>query len=314
MRGIWFAVSFILAAFALSGCVGGSSKSSETAGPAEAPPTARPAEISDETGGVEGTVLDPELVPVAGAQVAIAELNVETVSAQDGRFSFSQVAPGTYTLFALKLGYESAAKKIPVVAGEVTPVQVTIAPLPITEPYSVLMSAKGVLGCAVDIDGIIGVAACGLPVVNSTVGDRFLILWDLREPTPPWNGSVFETHWKSNQILGQGLNPIWEVEPCYNDNDVTFAEGGGRSPVIFRVDEDKTKLVLKNLRENRGCNAGKNNCNEEKCLVVSRMFTEAETTGTFPDVGFTIQQTYENFFTAFFFEPAPEDYTAKPDT
>lgn len=256
---------------------------------------------------------DAELVPLAGALVSISDQGQTTTSAQDGGFAFSQVTPGQYAVYAALLGYESAGKSVNVVAGEVTGVQFSLAPIPIEEPFHQIMSAKGMLGCAVDIQPVVGVAACGLPVVNTTVSDRFLIVWTLGLPTENWDAAVFETHWTSNQVLSQGLNPIWEINACSNDNDVTFAEGGGRNPMIFYVNQSKIEEVIDNAANDKGCGSSEANCNEDDCKIHSRMFSEAETTGQTADVGLTIQQTYENFFSSFFDSTFPEGYSAKTD-
>lgn len=313
MRGYGTLVGVL---FLMAGCVEASS-APPAASPnafAPPPPSAAPAEFSEDTGGVEGTVTDAELQPVAGAVVSIKELETQTVAAEDGRFTFSKVPPGDYTMYAAALGYESVGKRIQVIVGEVTTVALALSPIPIVEPFYETKHAAGMLACAVDVQPVIGVAACGAPGVNTSVGDRFLLLWEWQYPVANWHGAVLETHWQSNQIFSQGLNPIWEVTPCHNDNDVTFDEGGGRSPMIFYVNETKIAEVIDNLAQDKGCDAGEENCQDEICIVQSRMFSEAETTQQAADLGLTWQQTYENFFTAFYHSTFPEGFTAKADT
>ena len=301
--------------FLVAGCVESEGAQQETGSDLNAspPPEAAPAEFSEDTGGIEGTVTDAELQTIGGALISIDGLDVTTESAQDGRFTFSRLTPGEYTLFAAALGYESVGKRVTVAAGAATPVALTLAPIPITEPYYEIQQAMGMLACAVDIQPVVGVAACGAPVINTTLSDRFLIVWQLGYPTEDWDGLVVETHWTSNQILSQGLSPIWEITGCPNDNDVTFDEGGGRSPVIFYVNEENITEVIDNAAEGKGCASSDENCNADDCLVVSRMFSEAETTQQAADVGLTWQQTYENFFTSFFHSSYPEGFTAKQD-
>lgn len=57
-------------------------------------------------GAVRGTVVDARTAaPVADAQVQLIEMSRAFITAKDGRFEFTGVAPGTYTLTVSRIGY-----------------------------------------------------------------------------------------------------------------------------------------------------------------------------------------------------------------
>jgi Carboxypeptidase regulatory-like domain len=62
------------------------------------------------TGVISGTVVNAELFVVAGANVSLAGASgtpLTAVTGQDGKFTFPNVQPGTYTLHVTKSGYKS---------------------------------------------------------------------------------------------------------------------------------------------------------------------------------------------------------------
>ncbi len=55
---------------------------------------------------VRGTVVDARTAaPVADAQVQLVEMSRAFITAKDGRFEFTGVTPGTYTLTVSTIGY-----------------------------------------------------------------------------------------------------------------------------------------------------------------------------------------------------------------
>lgn len=304
-----FGMTLVMVVVSLAGCVGGDSAGTET-GPQG------PVEFSEDTGAVQGVVLDTEQVPLADAQVGLPELDRTTTTDQDGTFSFSNVPPGTHTLFAQRLGYESVGQRINVVSGQAVEVQVTLSVIPVAEPYQIELIQDGLFGCGVRVDPVIGVAVCGVLslYLNLTQYDQFLLTWELHEPTDPWETGVFETEWESNQVLGRGLRVYWEVLGCSNDADFRFDRTEGVSPIIARSDADDIEDIIENGQEDDpSCDDAPENCHEEQCFLQSRTFAAASTTGQTVDVGFTFQQRYRQYLSAFYHEPAPEDYSAIPD-
>ncbi|MBI2077797.1 MAG: carboxypeptidase regulatory-like domain-containing protein [Euryarchaeota archaeon] len=139
------AASFVLTVFA--GCVGDVSSSE---GPASEAPQVNSgaAEFDGETGAVQGTVTDDEIQPIANAQVGILKSdlvpeNIAVLTDQSGRFTLSRVPPGTHSIIATALGYETAGSKIEVIAGQVVEKSFIIPKLPTDEALKIVYSVKG---------------------------------------------------------------------------------------------------------------------------------------------------------------------------
>ena len=86
---------------------------------------------SPNSGTVEGSIVQkPGGSPLAGANVRLAETNRGTATRSDGTFRL-QLAPGTYTLIASAVGFESARQSVAVRAGETTAVTFRLLEQPI---------------------------------------------------------------------------------------------------------------------------------------------------------------------------------------
>lgn len=114
--------------FLASGCV--------AADPASTNGAAPPSEATTtlETGAIDGSVTTDELQPISGAQVALQNSNMSTISASDGSFSFSNLEPMSYTVMVAGLGYFSNQKTVSVVAGEAVKVTLILDKIPIAPP------------------------------------------------------------------------------------------------------------------------------------------------------------------------------------
>lgn len=304
----------LLLSATLSGCLGGD----ENPAPAAKGPDA-PASFTEDTGAIEGFVLDAEGLPVPNATVGLPDLDLDTRTGDGGRFTFSNVPPGQYTLYAQKLGYEAEGKRIDVVAGAATNLEITMTALAVVEPYSTQVIQAGLFGCGASWRPAVvfsGIAACGVLslFLNLTQYDQFLLEWEIPEDIQGWNGSAFEMHWESNQIAGKGLWMLWEV--CANDRETRFSSTNGESPLRDHVNASVVHGVIHNGSFNEdSCDSADDLCNEDKCEFISRVFSVPQTFGASApaDVGVTMQQRFEQIHTAFFYEPGPADFTAIPD-
>lgn len=131
----------------LSGCFSNSSVPELEASPA--PVAAAEARFDESTGAVDGLVRDDELQGLAGAKVQIRELEVLTTSAEDGRFSFSFVPPGRYTLEAQKLGFEQTTLSIRIEPGQVLQARLELQPIPVVKVYRSVSMWNGHVTCSV---------------------------------------------------------------------------------------------------------------------------------------------------------------------
>jgi hypothetical protein len=139
----------------MSACLSGHApQSSEAALPSSAPHAPSSARFEAGTGVIEGRVVDPELVPIAAANVQIVPpkanptamlglngvggaLEPITLSTDtEGRFVASGLEPGTYLVYASKYGYEDAAPhRTAVGSDETVRLRITLLPLAVPEPY-----------------------------------------------------------------------------------------------------------------------------------------------------------------------------------
>lgn len=93
-------------------------------------PRSAHAQTSDR-GTVEGTVVQDKLgAPLAGANVRVEDANRGTATRPDGSFQL-HLAPGTYTLVASVIGFESARQSVTIRAGDTTPVTFRLLEQPI---------------------------------------------------------------------------------------------------------------------------------------------------------------------------------------
>ena len=74
--------------------------------------------LAQNTNTVSGKVLDDSGVTVPGANVSIKETGKNTITDENGGFSFSNVTAGTYTIIATNVGYKTFEKKIAIREGE----------------------------------------------------------------------------------------------------------------------------------------------------------------------------------------------------
>ena len=84
------------------------------------------------SGVITGRVVGSEAQPIVGAQVYIVSTQNGTRTADDGIYRIVNVAPGTYTVRATRIGYEAAAQTVSVVAGQSTTADFTMRTASVT--------------------------------------------------------------------------------------------------------------------------------------------------------------------------------------
>lgn len=79
-------------------------------------------------GGIQGSVVDEEEVPVAGAAIGVrnGDETRTTTTTEDGAFSFSGLAPGDWALSIKGAFYEDVNRSVKVVAGQTAEVRITL--------------------------------------------------------------------------------------------------------------------------------------------------------------------------------------------
>lgn len=89
---------------------------------------------ADEVGTVVGLVTNDEGLPLSEAEVSVEGFARLTTEA-DGRFTFTGVPAGEYTVFAAHLGYQSAGRGVTVKIGEEVEVNLVLVALQSTEAF-----------------------------------------------------------------------------------------------------------------------------------------------------------------------------------
>lgn len=167
----------------VSGCAG------DDATPAAATTTAPPPVATVETGSVSGVVVSEEQAPLVDVDVVLGDMQNVTQTDAAGAFVFNGLEPGPYSLIVSRLGYESEARSVEAIAGEVVDVRVELKVLVLkAEPYFVMTPYEGIVQCA--FNPYYSVQPCGTVAAEDT--DQFLFV---TEPTMPLEELVLELVW-----------------------------------------------------------------------------------------------------------------------
>ncbi|MBI2076754.1 MAG: carboxypeptidase regulatory-like domain-containing protein [Euryarchaeota archaeon] len=123
----------------LAGCVDEGPTSTASVSPTQAPE----ATTTADTGAVKGTVVTDEMAPIPHAVVGMLETKAQTTTDAAGAFAMNDLLPGKYSIVVQALGFREDAKKIDVLAGEVTEVRMVLEPIEISpDAYSYTIPNK----------------------------------------------------------------------------------------------------------------------------------------------------------------------------
>lgn len=239
------AISLVLAA----GCVGGPGEGKTTFATDLEPSASEssgPAASGDEAALITGSVVDPELVPIAGVTVTANPGTFSTTTDAAGAYSLGPVAPGAYTLRGEKAGYRGKEVGVDVVAGEPVRVVLTLERLPSSDGYFETMTLAGYIQCQIHANPPNINAPCSTFGVEYFGGpktlDSYQFLFDVS--APGFKELVLEATWEpstnveghaqfwiamaadaTNVVAGTGGTPIWHkaIAGIKNDgNDAVF--------------------------------------------------------------------------------------------
>lgn len=169
-RGLRVLPLLAVAALFLAGCSGKASEGKVL------PSVAPNAQYDATHGAIKGQVIDVEQLPVGGVDLLVRPSNQLATSAADGGFTFSMLDPGKYTVYASRVGFKSPQVQVDVVAGEVTPLDVVLEPIPVAHPRTEIVGPyDGYMQCRMSTS--LSSGACGfLPLVGDPAGTAG-ILW-----------------------------------------------------------------------------------------------------------------------------------------
>ena len=108
-------------------------------------------EVTATTGAIRGIVVDERITPIEGASITLRGPNVEQAATSDveGRFRFSNLAPGSYFLEVTSPLHQSAQTTVDVVAGVAEPpvTKVLLSRLFAQEPFVEQYKHDGFIQC-----------------------------------------------------------------------------------------------------------------------------------------------------------------------
>ena len=309
----------------LSGCTQGGA--APVSGETEVP-AAPPAKFDENSGGIEGTVFDEEGAPVPNVQVAVQSASAEPLSAATdvtGRFSFSNLAPGTHQVFASALGYESAAKAVQVVAGESSPAQFVLIKITVIESYYETIPFKGFFDCTWVIP--LSSGPCGyVGTTNGTTGNPMEPLWvnskrKWNYPVGPgvmsvlhdltWTPGSFATGTKMAMTLSHGPLEDGTLRPGGH----WFCNAAGTNPASLHWEREDLEDDGECLTGGQGSVDTPATIDPEGMMLQSFVSTGAGANpagGDLP-IGAAYQQPFELYVSVFYGTVAPDGFSALVD-
>lgn len=291
-RGL-LVIVLLVPAVALAGCVG-----SETE--ALGGPGAESAAADSESGVVRGIVTTDEQSPLEGALVALVEVGLENRTDESGLFVLRGVAPGDYTLAVQKLGFESAASRVQVEAGQTVERSITLAAIQVADPFHETLIFEGHMTCGMGLIVVTIVTGCGTtgtPVGNVTVDPNEKNIFD-QVAQPGLLSVVGELVWTQAAAVAAtelelDLYSGWTCTPfCSVDED--YGGTQGPSPVVLVVTDEFDDI-------------------EEEPITIQHVVSVDSQEDDPPFVIIVLQQDFTLYSTHFFGEPAPEGFAARPD-
>lgn len=308
--------AFVLLIVGLSGCSGGDS------GDVTGEDPARP-QVADDLGAVQGRVTDDEGLPVAGAVVAIVQLDVQTSSGAGGAFVLNNLEPGRHTLFVNRLGFEAAGKLVDVVPGEVTTVDVVLSAIVVSEPYVENFGPfQGYFECKAGMQAYGAWSGnCGSVCVVVTcvwaqsLGSNDKNVFEFQMSSDDYRSVVGAMQWLPGTSATSGeLSMIFSYDGRGGGH--WFCSGAGASPVQWRFERPTAEEEAECQGYTRGGDRDPAEPSTEETLMVFASvpfpsFGASNPTGTVANVAF--QQHYEMYVSVFYGDPAPAEFSALPD-
>lgn len=321
-------LALVVLAAPLAGCLGGDGGSDEGLDVKER------AEVTEDSGGIEGVVTNPAVEPIEGAAVTIEETGEESTTASDGSFAFSEVPPGTYTLQVEAEGFLDAERQVDVAASEVTTIDVVLTEQPDTIPYMQQFESQGFMECSVGASAVVVVASYNVCEEGGNTTNTNTEFTHQIEPDP-WQ-VVTEVDWEPSSPLAdrfwmnveaQGFDSAWKV---------AFANAREEGPIVTNTDRAQMAGIVQNFTaicqgeedpsttsnnvNNPDAYCNHNPIEQGETVNIEVLVQYASSTGTDPPapgfpvgVGAAVQQEFTVFQTVFYHAPACEDYSLIED-
>lgn len=257
-------------------------------------------EVTKDTGGIRGVVVDEAIRPLGGAKVfLIDDPSTSVTTGPDGLFAITGLVPGAYGVRATRLAHAPSSAVVDVVAGVADPpaVRLILERLASGEPYMVTWKEDGFISCSSNLGAAKseecgeGVGVPGAGRVGKNPNNRAQI--DFFVDGGHIKTLIVELSWQPNTEVGAGedagqfdsrvaLN--WTCDPSCSGNELVTAVGP--PPLYMRIDQKQLEAL------------------DITAETVFSTFTWAE-----DNPGVLIEQEYQAFISAFYHAPAPEGWS-----
>ncbi len=304
----------VLVAVALAGCA---EDAGEIAGAEDGLGQDLQVEVTDDTGGIRGVVVNDAIVPVAGATVALLNTELTTTTDENGGFAFSRVTPGTYFGTVTKGGHEEVQFGVEVVAGVEEPeiVKVQLNRLFQADPYMHTIYAAGFFTCS----------QAGMPgyVYSSSPCHSFFVI-DLDDygveleqerdfhanVEAGWQTLIFEMSWETtaqgtSERMGMSVSTY---KPERNTNH-WFASVASENPMRFQLDVGEMHATAQEGSGPMGPIPAEGMVDMSYYISVRPPADAACVLWWCAPPGLALDQSFETWHTQFYYAGAPEGWS-----
>lgn len=316
----------LLLSFVLSGCTASNTGSvgGATTG-ADLTENFNELKVSATTGGIRGVVVDPSIAPIAQAKVALALKTGNQTSTSDkmGRFTFTDLAPGTYFLSINHPLYRPQQTTVEVAAGvadpQVTKVQLT--PLFSQKPYTVQIKHKGFFQCSQAGVGLYSSSNCVTdycPIVQDPKTCNTLPTNALNNVTSQqrewhadvgsgWQNQVFEMTWTpSSQGTSANMGLTVSTYKPERNPKHWFASVESANPLRLQLDVGKAHPNASGVDPT---NISADGMSRMSFFASVRKDAAGATCGLSCPPAVAVNQEFEVFLTQFYYGFAPTDWS-----
>lgn len=285
----------------LAGCIGGDDVDPSSEDDDENSP-------EEGLGSLTGTIVTISLDPVENARVNLVtdgELVAETQSDEEGHYTINNIEPGEYRLQVTAPCCREHAQGVSIEEDDSTDVSIQLELFSsddLQQPYVEQFDWTGFLAC--NVRAAAGANVCAL-AGDPSGDDDFLHVWEIREGVESVvTGMVWDSPGAS---LGDELVLIFEVDGRPN-SDPTYDRGDGLSPLEIRADAGDV-IADYPEEDDDGHNIHQYDFEnvEDSLDVMYRVFAG----GT---VNIVYQQQFTVYWDVYYWEAAPEDASAVPDS
>ena len=310
----------VAAGFLLAGCVGtGSSTGTDNGGQGPAAP--QDADIEPDKGIVQGMILDEEQRPVEGASVQVRGFDQIATTDAEGKFRLINIMPGPQTLDVGRLGYQTIARQLEIVAGQTVELTILLTAIEVTsEVYAEVFRFVGFFECALGTSAWISSCSYPYTAVWGTAKENGVNLssygapQDIQKNTHRFNFTVkpgieelvVEMTW---QPASAAATRMLLMHLC-GDYDYVYDECKERhryGPGNGYVNANPIQGRIEGKQFEKGCPGSK------FCVKKGPIWVMAYAGLPFGNPQLAFQQKIEIFDSAFYNGPAPEDYTQVMD-